>query len=309
MSEALSRPGPAGRPVVACDLDRTLIYSAKALYLDPDAPPTQSPRLVVSELHEGLPLSYMTREAEALMHELLAHAAFVPVTTRTQAQFHRVHLPATRYAITTNGGVLLADGKPDGEWAARVRGAVVRGSAPLAEVLAHLNGRPSPGVLRVRTAEDLFAYAIVERAELPEGWVARLAAWCADRGWVVSLQGRKLYCVPESVTKEAAVAEVMRRVGADTLIAAGDSLLDRGLLEMADIALRPRHGELEATGYARPRLRVTASQGVRAGEEILREALGAIVGLTPVPADLTRSQPTAAEGSVGSLAHSSAMSR
>ncbi|GHG50733.1 hypothetical protein GCM10012320_19610 [Sinomonas cellulolyticus] len=284
MSEGMRSEGarPDGtrtaRPVVACDLDRTLVYSAKALWLDPEASRDEAPRLVVSELYEGQPLSYMTREAEELLHELLSHAVFVPVTTRTEAQFRRIHLPRTRYAITTNGGVLLTEGKPDARWAARVRGAVVRGSAPLGEILDRLAAGPAPGVLRVRTAEDLFAYAIVERTELPEGFVEQLTDWCAERGWVVSLQGRKLYCVPAAVTKEAAVAEVMRRAGTDTLITAGDSLLDQGLLEMADVALRPRHGELEAAGYERPHVRVTPSRGVRAGQEILAAALEAAVG-------------------------------
>ncbi|MDQ4489191.1 HAD family hydrolase [Sinomonas sp. ASV486] len=263
----------SGLPVVACDLDRTLIYSAKALYLD--GPDHAAPRLVVSEMHEGLPLSYMTRAAEDLLRELLDHAFLVPVTTRTRAQFRRVQLPRTRYAITTNGGVLLHRGEPDGAWAARVHDAVRRWSAPLEEVVARLSTKPSPGVQRVRTAEELFAYAIVERAELPEGYVAGLTAWCRERGWVVSLQGRKLYCVPASVTKEAAVAEVMERVGASSLVAAGDSLLDQGLLEMADVALRPCHGELEAAGYTRSGLRVTETPGVRAGEEIVRAALDA----------------------------------
>ncbi|GAB4098419.1 HAD family hydrolase [Sinomonas halotolerans] len=276
--------GPAnGLPVAAFDLDRTLIYSAKALYLDspgvagPDAAGgAASPRLVVSELYEGLPLSFMTRDAESLLLELLDHAFLVPVTTRTRAQFNRVQLPPTRFAVTTNGGVLLHHGEPDGDWAAHVRGAVERGSAPLGEVLAHLGEKPAPGVQRIRTAEDLFAYAIVERAELPEDYVPRLAAWCAERGWVVSLQGRKLYCVPAAVTKEAAIAEVMDRVGATTLVAAGDSLLDQGLLEMADIALRPCHGELEAAGYVREGLTVTATPGVRAGQEIVEAALAAV---------------------------------
>ncbi|GAA2202111.1 HAD family hydrolase [Sinomonas flava] len=274
-----------GLPVVACDLDRTLIYSAKALYLD--GPDHEAPRLVVSELHERLPLSYMTRDAEDLLLELLDHAFLVPVTTRTRAQFRRVQLPATRYAVTTNGGVLLAHGEPDGDWGAQVRGAVDRGSAPLAEVLAHLSERPAPGVQRIRTAEDLFAYAIVERAELPDGYVGQLTAWCAERGWVVSLQGRKLYCVPAPVTKEAAIGEVMERVGATTLVAAGDSLLDRGLLEMADVALRPCHGELDAAGYTRPGLRVTETPGVRAGEEILRAALEAVRRPSPLASQLS----------------------
>jgi predicted mannosyl-3-phosphoglycerate phosphatase (HAD superfamily) len=274
-----------GLPVVACDLDRTLIYSAKALYLD--GPDHEGPRLVVSELHESLPLSYMTREAEDLLLELLDHAFLVPVTTRTRAQFRRVQLPSTRYAITTNGGVLLHHGEPDGDWAAQVRAAVDRSSAPLPEVLAHLSEKPAPGVQRVRTAEDLFAYAIVERAELPEGYVARLTQWCAERGWVVSLQGRKLYCVPAPVTKEAAVEEVMDRVGASTLVAAGDSLLDRGLLEIADVALRPCHGELEAAGYVRDGLQVTDTPGVRAGEEILRRALEAVHRPSPLASQLS----------------------
>ncbi|GAB3272105.1 hypothetical protein GCM10027449_08390 [Sinomonas notoginsengisoli] len=262
--------------VVACDLDRTLIYSAKALFLDDRLEGHEHPPLVVSELYEGAPLSYMTRRAEDLLHELTARAVFVPVTTRTRAQFRRVRLPATRYAITTNGGVLLVDGEADGEWAGQVRGAVVRGSAPISDVLAHLGRAPVPGVQRIRTAEDLFAYAIVERTGLPEGYVDELTAWCGQRGWVVSLQGRKLYCVPAPVTKEAAVAEIMRRVGGETLVAAGDSLLDRGLLEMADVALRPRHGELEESGYVRPGLRITESRGVQAGEELLRVASGIV---------------------------------
>lgn len=268
MSEPPRLPSPA---IVACDLDRTLIYSANALSLD--GPDHGAPRLSVCEVYEGRPLSYMTREAEDLLCELAARACFVPVTTRTQAQFRRVCLPATRYAITTNGGVLLVDGKADGEWAARVRGAVVRGSAPISEVLARVGESPAPGVQRIRTAEETFIYAIVERADLPAGYVEELTEWCAERGWVVSLQGRKLYCVPAAVTKETAVAEVMRRAGAGTLVAAGDSLLDRGLLEMADIPLRPRHGELEDSGYEWPGLRVTGRPGVRAGEEILRTAL------------------------------------
>jgi hypothetical protein len=279
------------RTVVASDLDRTLIYSANALHLE--GPDHEAPRLAVCEVYDGQPLSYMTRAAEDLLRELAARALFVPVTTRTQAQFRRVQLPAARYAITTNGGVLLVEGTHDAAWSAQVRAAVARESAPLGEVLARVGGEPLPGILRVRTAEDLFIYAIVERAELPPGYLEGLTAWCAERGWAVSLQGRKLYCVPEAVTKEAAVAEVMRRAGADRLIAAGDSLLDRGLLELADVALRPRHGELEAAGYAPPGLRVTDARGVRAGEEILRVALRAavpgIVGLTRVPAAITRS--------------------
>ena len=73
----------------------------------------------------------------------------------------------------------------------------------------------------------------------PDAGLDELAAWCLERGWTTSLQGRKLYCVPAPISKEAAVAEVRRRSGAGLLVAAGDSRLDAGILELADIAIRP----------------------------------------------------------------------
>ncbi|MFI0487239.1 hypothetical protein [Actinomadura sp. 9N215] len=71
-----------------------------------------------------------------------------------------------------------------------------------------------------------------------------LTAWCTERGWRTSLQGRKVYCLPAGLTKAAAAAEIARRTGASTTLAAGDSLLDIDLLEAADPSIRPAHGEL-----------------------------------------------------------------
>ena len=42
--------------------------------------------------------------------------------------------------------------------------------------------------------------------------------------------------MPAALTKEAALAEVIDRLGAAKLAAAGDSLLDRGMLAIADVA-------------------------------------------------------------------------
>ena len=85
----------------------------------------------------------------------------------------------------------------------------------------------------------------------------------------MSLQGRKVYAVPEPLTKSAAAREVLRRCGGGMLLAAGDSLLDADLLEAADAAIRPAHGELADTGWIRPHVAVTAARGGWAGAEIL----------------------------------------
>lgn len=256
--------------LVACDLDRTLIYSKNALWLtgaDKDAP-----GLVVVEVYDGAPLSYMTRTAEDLLLKVKAAASFVPVTTRTQAQFERVQLPGppSEYAVTSNGGVLLHHGVPDVAWRAQLSATMAANCAPLEQIETYLaKAEFSPWILRLRRAEELFVYAIIERDAMPESFVTELSAVCAAAGWGVSIQGRKLYCVPLPINKTDTLAEVARRTDATTVIAAGDSLLDQGMLESADIAFRPLHGELHDAGYLASHLRLTSVRGVLAGEEIL----------------------------------------
>lgn len=254
--------------LVCSDLDRTLIYSPVAFALD--GPDETMPRLLCVEFYQGMPLSYMTEAAARTLEALAEAATFVPTTTRTPEQYRRVHLlekPAS-YAICANGGHLLVDGEIDAEWAASVRARVAEGCAPLADVQRHLGQVSGNFVLKRRTASDLFAYTVVDRAMLPPGWVDDLTGWCAERGWRTSLQGRKVYCLPTGLTKAAAAAEVARRTGASTLLAAGDSLLDIELLEAADLSIRPAHGELHDTGWTSPATAVTAARGIIAGEEI-----------------------------------------
>ncbi|MFI0409850.1 HAD family hydrolase [Actinomadura sp. 3N508] len=254
--------------LVCSDLDRTLIYSTAAFALD--GPDETMPRLLCVEFYQGAPLSYMT-EASARTLEALAKAAtFVPTTTRTREQYSRVHLlekPAP-YAICANGGHLLVDGVDDADWAASVRTHIAESCAPLRTVQEHLLHTSGDFVLRQRIASELFAYMVVDRAALPRGWVDDLTAWCAERGWRTSLQGRKVYCLPTGLTKAAAAAEVARRTGASTTLAAGDSLLDLDLLDAADAAVRPAHGELHDTGWTSPVTTVTAARGILAGQEI-----------------------------------------
>ncbi|MFJ9741288.1 HAD family hydrolase [Streptomyces sp. NPDC101166] len=260
--------------LVASDLDRTLIYSAAALALTmPDA---RAPRLLCVEVHESRPLSFMTETSARLLTDLGDAALFMPTTTRTRKQYLRINLPGPppKYAICANGGHLLVDGVSDPDWHASVTARLADECAPLAEVEAHLAAFSDPLWLRKqRVAEDLFAYLVVERELLPEEWVKELAVWAENRGWTVSLQGRKIYAVPKPLTKSAAVREVVRRTGAQLTLAAGDSLLDADLLLAADRGWRPGHGELADEAWTAPRITALPERGVLAGERILREFL------------------------------------
>ncbi|MDH6131799.1 hypothetical protein P3T37_001173 [Kitasatospora sp. MAA4] len=287
--------------VVASDLDRTLIYSGRALALS--GPDRLAPRLLSVEVHDAKPLSFMTERAARMLVELVREAVFVPVTTRTRTQYERVNLPGPvdgwrpPYAICANGGRLLVDGLPDPDWDAAVAARLAATGVALGEVVDHLARCADPEwTLKRRVAEDLFAYLVVERGQLPDGWLAELTGWCAERGWTVSLQGRKVYAVPAALTKSAALAEVVgrvgaragsgvgarvgsrvgARVGATSVLAAGDSLLDADLLLAADQGWRPGHGELADSGWTGPKVTALVETGVAAGEEIVRSFLARV---------------------------------
>lgn len=253
-------------PMFATDLDRTLIYSRTALALGPDAP-----ELVCVERYQDREASFMTQQAASLCDSLASLGTLVPVTTRMPDQLARVRLPGppARYAIAANGGVLLVDGAVDRPWTAAVTSRLTD-VAPLAEIWAEVQRACRPEwTKKLRDADGLFCYAVVDRALLPATFAADTAAWAAERGWQASLQGSKLYWLPTSLTKAAAVAEVARRIDVDVVLAAGDSLLDRDLLLGADRGIHPRHGELFDTGWTAPHVGRTEAAGVLAGQQVL----------------------------------------
>lgn len=251
----------------ATDLDRTLIYSRGALEAHGDTKRS----LVPVEVHDGKDASWMTVTAAQRFGALAEQALVVPVTTRIPEQWERVRLPgpAPRYAITANGGVLLVNGKVDHSWDSAVA-AELREVAPLREVWEHVSLVCRPEwTVKLRNARGMFCYAVLHRKRVPPGFVAEAAGWAEQRGWQLSLQGRKLYWVPQSLRKSAAVAEVARRVEADVVVAAGDSLLDIDLLEHADRGIAARHGELVLSGWTAGHVTITGRTGVLAGEEIV----------------------------------------
>lgn len=250
-----------------------MIYSRNAFSTASEVP------MVCVEHLEGAPLSFMTTAAALRMQTLTQPAAVIPTTTRTIKQFNRIRLPGApwRYAITSNGGNILVDGVPDMRWRIDIDVQVRQSGATLSEVSAELRARIDDSwVTKFRVADHLFCYLVVKPKAVPEGFLAEWDAWCRERGWSASQQGRKIYTMPQSVCKSVAVAEVRRRLmesgeltDAAKTFAAGDGALDAEMLRAADSAIRPRHGELEQLNWTSPNLTITRATGILAGEEII----------------------------------------
>jgi hydroxymethylpyrimidine pyrophosphatase-like HAD family hydrolase len=255
--------------IFACDLDQTLIYSRNSMGL------IDADELVPVETYEGDYLSYMTRSAYRMLQLLSEQVHFVPTTTRVYAQFARIFGLSegvqSRYAIVSNGGKILVDGQVDKNWEHQVRQVTLRECAPVAEIKEKFDllAADDGWVLKESYCDELFYAMVINRDRLPEGLMEALERLLLDYGWNCSLQGRKIYLVPNTVSKGVAVQYVKQLSGAGSVFAAGDSLLDESMLNIADEAMAPKHGELFRKYGQHNHIRFTERSGIRASEEIL----------------------------------------
>jgi hydroxymethylpyrimidine pyrophosphatase-like HAD family hydrolase len=260
--------------LIACDLDSTLIYSRRSAGVDVSD-------LTCVEWRDGVPSAFMTAAAARTFAQLADEAVFVPVTTRTEAQLARVHLPGrVDYAIAANGGRILRAGVVDESWSRAVAGKLTA-VASFAEACGRAERFATTHGGRPHEVEDLFAFAVLPTPHVPPDALEAEIGWAVRSGWRVSAQGRKVYWVPDGLTKSAAVAELARRGEVGIVLAAGDSLLDADLFGIADAGIRPAHGELATAGFSAPNVEVTTATGAAAGAQIVdwfaervRSALG-----------------------------------
>lgn len=245
---------------VFLDIDRTLIHSARSFAGDTE------PVEIVEHI-DGVVSAYAAVGLADELAALAATAAVVPATTRSVAQLRRVTLfdrVPVRFAIAANGGVILDDGRIDPEWSGTVAESIRSGPRSVAWMQERAARAEPTAVARI--VDDVFVYLVLPTPERAEAARERLDAPCRDAGWGCSRQGRKVYLVPDVVEKAVAMAEVARRLGVHTVLAAGDAELDRRMLAAADRAIVPAHADV----LRPPGAVVTAASGPRASLEIVR---------------------------------------
>lgn len=261
--------------IFASDLDQTLIYSPKSFRLLPG-----QPMVAVSsiEIYDGRQISFMADQTIIKLQKIASHSLFVPATTRTIDQYRRISLFHEKiipsYSVVSNGGNVLVNGAIDLVWQRQVRLNLDQRCLCVADILKsfseiHHESWAGP----IRMADGLFYYCVVERDQVPGKELESFALWAEGQNWKVSLQGRKLYIVPQVVNKWTAVAYIQDLARKKNVITAGDSLLDLCMLQQADYAIAPCHGELWES-YSSGRLPLhnvnfTKHAGILAADDIL----------------------------------------
>ena len=258
--------------IVASDLDRTLVYSKRAIEeLGNDDKFVLKP----VEKKDNHWISYMTESSYHALKELARTSLFIPVTTRTKEQFNRFHIfkediPLT-YAITSNGANIIYRGKWMDEWSARIKSQMTDESVTQAELLTKLNREGFQFDGQIKQAENLFFYFILN--SLPPASDRQAINDLAElNGWRISIQGRKLYFIPRAISKGEALEFISKREGMEVIAGAGDSVLDWDFLKNCHYRFVPAHGEL-ARVSGTSNYSLTNNYGVGAGDEIIKQFL------------------------------------
>ncbi|KFN01022.1 haloacid dehalogenase [Bacillus clarus] len=268
--------------IFASDFDQTLIYSRKSFRTA-----IEEEHIQLIETLDGKEISFISYKTISLLKKLQLYSHFIPVTTRTIEQFQHILLFQNEiipeYVVTSNGGNILHNGKQDTVWKERIQSKIstdcLESDAVLKEFkqLSH-----EDWIISQKTADHLFHYCIVKRENIPYDELTAFTAWLDKQGWNHSLQGRKLYFVPKPVNKWAAVQYIQDKLQINTIITAGDSLLDLCMLEGANYAFAPLHGELETKQDSlQSHILKTNAVGIYASEEIVNRALQIIQSSLP----------------------------
>ena len=213
------------KPLFACDIDNTLIYSRKH-------PHSGWP--CVEWIH-GAEQAYMSPRTIALLAEVAERTALVPVTSRSVEQALRLKLPGgLPMAVTANGADLLVDGAPDPDWR-RVTDARV---APWRGEITRLRDAlgDSPRYIRCRVVDDAYLFVYCAGDVDPAAEAERLAEGTPLR---VMASGKKIYLLPPPLDKGEAFDRLAARLGCPGTLAAGDSAMDLPMLLKADAAIAP----------------------------------------------------------------------
>ena len=200
----------------ACDLDNTLIHSYKHRRAED----------ICVEIYDGREQSFISPRALDLLKKIAAQILFVPVTTRSIAQYRRIFWTenfSPRYAVVANGAYLL-----NGERQENFLREVV---APYEEELKFqrekLSDNPAFNICRIVDESFLFLKC---RDDIDA------EKFSFDTSLTVQHTSKKIYLFPPRLNKGEALKLLIKKFSPDKVFAAGDSELDLPMLELADVA-------------------------------------------------------------------------
>lgn len=247
--------------IFATDLDRTMIYSEKFINKDN--------RSFVIGYQDGRVKSYMTRKAKLLLDELKEKITIIPCTTRARDQFERVpYFQDCKYAICTNGAIILKDGVEDAQWKAVMQKNLLICVKEMKEYKDKLEKESFVRKQKVKVVDDYFLFF---RAENMLDCITWLEMNINKDKFYYSISTTKVYIFPNFVSKREALRYIIDRLGDKDIVIAGDSDVDFKMMDLATKgAFVPVYGTATISNNVQ-NVSLIHDSGVLAGEFILQE--------------------------------------
>lgn len=222
----------------ATDLDRTLIFSYRFL----EEYPSDAEKVLVERI-DGKDFSYMSAEVVRQLRKIEDNIIFVPVTSRSIAEYNRIDLPIKpEYAIIANGGIIFHNGKPMKDWEAyKQKNMPPNYRMDILDISMDLQS--SKALARQPKVIDncYIMFKINDKAQ----WEAEeLHYFGKYTNWDFGMQGHKVYAIPKHFSKQVALRWLQKRLDSPYTVASGDGTVDVPMMSLANKAVIPSHAEL-----------------------------------------------------------------
>ena len=252
--------------VLTTDLDRTFIFSKQTVNCSEH-------ELICIEKLNGQDLSYISKNVQMLMARLDDTRLIIPVTTRSLSQYERIEVFQSAYipkfAIAANGGIVLNNGKRDTQWDEIIT-SNLQESMSFEQMAKHFTQDWQHPMFRsIASADQLFYVLMLIEEKIDKHWLEVLSHRIQKVGWKSYINGRKFYVLPKKLTKQSAVQYVLQQLEYSVHFAAGDSIMDLGMLQLAEKAFTPKHGELYKNYTLDEHIYIPTGMGVSFTENIL----------------------------------------
>lgn len=248
------------------DLDRTLIYSKKFI--------NEKTNQICIEVLDGEEISYMSPKSIDILKDILKKKRFIPTTTRSIEQYKRIMFAQNdinfEWSIVSNGGNILYNGEIFEPWN-KVLKERLKACKDLKSVMNYFNENYSKidGITKIREVDEVFFYIVVDKDFFQENSLNSFKYYLKNAKWNFYINGRKIYFIPEVVTKEAAIEYLKGYLNEDKFEALGDSIMDINMLKSSNKGYIPGNSYLALENKSEDGLYISQNEGFKGIEEIL----------------------------------------
>ncbi|BEP28901.1 HAD family hydrolase [Helicovermis profundi] len=226
--------------IFASDLDQTLIYSHRWIK-------DTKKEFIAIEKKEDKVISYILSDTLKEIKSIITNNYFIPITTRTLSQYRRINLDDlfTPYAVVANGGIILINDEIDLEWEKVVKNNLAKCTSYETMLKKASFLENEKGFIKFGSADNLFFYMIAEEDIFNKNVLNLIKGDFKKNNWRIFDQGRKVYFIPNAITKGRALKYLKEKLNSTFVVSSGDSLLDISLSEHSDLFMIPNHSALD----------------------------------------------------------------